>query len=316
MHVEKPADVAGFIKIINEIEETNPRGTRYIFDSITGMQDLWEGDEQIMRFFTRQCPRLYELDTVAYWILEKNAHSEKFRAQLSHITQVVIDLTIENGVCNLTVVKAVNHASSELLKPHSYEVINDTIEFIAGTDTGLSNIGRRIREIRQQKEISQAQLATAAGVTASTISQVENNTISLSLPALLRLTKALDISIGTLFDEKHGTSSDFLFRAKNRSPLVTARPGVSASAIIPEDAHNRFEASLVTIAPGAAVSPHFIVNKGDEFGFLLSGNVELEMHGRTYIMNEGDTVRFTADVPSRWANNSEKAAKLLWIVCR
>jgi hypothetical protein len=54
--------------------------------------DIW-GDENLThKFFTYSCPRLYDLQTVAYWILEKDAHTASFKANLRHITQVAIEL--------------------------------------------------------------------------------------------------------------------------------------------------------------------------------------------------------------------------------
>jgi len=35
------------------------------------MQDLWEGEEHILKFYSHSCPKLYEMDTIAYWIIEK-----------------------------------------------------------------------------------------------------------------------------------------------------------------------------------------------------------------------------------------------------
>lgn len=320
IRAEKPADASDFIHIINQIEETFPRGTRYIFDSITGIRDLWGSDELILKFFTRQCPRLYELDTIAYWIIEKNAHSEEFRAQINHITQVVIDLAIENGASNLAIMKADNRFGREILKPHRYEVVNSEIEFLEEGSEQSINIGKRIREIRQRKEISQAQLAAETGVTASTISQVENNAIGLSLPALLRLVKALNVSVSTLLEEKTTQSSLFLLRGKNRPALSGdnegRHKGVQSVPVIPAELQGKIESHVVAIAPGARIDGHFSTYKGDEFGFLLSGSVELEMKGRTYTINEGDAVFFTADVPTRWENTSEEDARLLWIMIK
>ncbi len=69
--VENPTDVSNFIKVLNEIEEISGEGARYIFDSLTGMQDLWGDEAKTYKFFTYACPRLYDLNTVAYWIMEK-----------------------------------------------------------------------------------------------------------------------------------------------------------------------------------------------------------------------------------------------------
>jgi transcriptional regulator with XRE-family HTH domain len=316
VQVERPGDVENFITVINRIEEAKPRGTRYVFDSMTGMQDLWGSDEQITKFFTRQCPRLYELDTVAYWIMEKNAHSEQFRAQINHITQVVVDLSIEGGACNLSVIKADNHPEEQMLKSHRYEVVNSNIEFLEAKDAGLLNMGRKIKEMRLQKEISQAQLAAEIGVTPSTISQVENNAISLSLPALLRMARALGVTVGSFFEREESASSQFIFRAKNRSTGVVRIKGAHFDSIIPDTPGCRTQAYIATIAPGTGINEHLAATKGAEFGFLLCGTLEFEIRGRAYTISEGDSVYFTSDIPSRWKNSSEKSAELLLVIAK
>lgn len=39
--IDNPSDVSSFIKVLSEIEETSGEGARYVFDSLTGIQDLW-----------------------------------------------------------------------------------------------------------------------------------------------------------------------------------------------------------------------------------------------------------------------------------
>jgi transcriptional regulator with XRE-family HTH domain len=254
------------------------------------------------------------LDTIAYWILEKNAHPEQFRAQLNHITQDVIDLSLENGVCSMLIIKAENHPEAGMLKSHRYEVINGAIEFLEESEDGAVMIGRKIKDLRQKKEISQAQLASAIGVTPSTISQAENNAISLSLPALVRLSKALNVSMGEIFDEEPAKAPHFIFRAKNRGVNADKLKGITFDTLIPENEQDGVEAYVIRIAPGAETTSHFIASKGREFGYMLSGSLELEMKERTYTMNEGDAVSFSVEVPTTWRNNSEKIANLLWVV--
>jgi hypothetical protein len=79
---------------------------RFMFESITGMQELWGGEDSILTFYSHSCPRLYELKTIAYWIMEKEAHSPRLRASINQIAQVAIDLSVKRGKTSLTVLKA------------------------------------------------------------------------------------------------------------------------------------------------------------------------------------------------------------------
>ena len=64
IRVEDPADVSRFTEALNDIEEEKGEGTRYVFDSMTGMQDLWGDEAKTYRMFTSSCPKLYDLDTI------------------------------------------------------------------------------------------------------------------------------------------------------------------------------------------------------------------------------------------------------------
>lgn len=68
------------------------------------MEHIW-GEEAVKSFFGHVCPALYAYETLAYWQLIKNAHPTEFIAKIEHNTQVVIDLSKEQGRTLLTVRK-------------------------------------------------------------------------------------------------------------------------------------------------------------------------------------------------------------------
>jgi len=73
--VGDPRDIAGFMKLMNTIEEKNRDGSFYIFTSLTGMSELWKDERAVLDFFTFTCPKLYDLNTLAFWVYERDAHS-------------------------------------------------------------------------------------------------------------------------------------------------------------------------------------------------------------------------------------------------
>jgi hypothetical protein len=93
---------------------------RLIFESLTGMQELWGGEEHVIRFYSRACPRLYELNTIAYWLIEKAAHTPRLKSSINQIAQVVVDLSVKRGKTLMTIIKAERQATASLNKPLAY----------------------------------------------------------------------------------------------------------------------------------------------------------------------------------------------------
>ncbi len=106
IHVADPADPSRLEQAIIDVGTRGGQSANYVFDSLTGMLDLWGDENRVVRLFGHLCPRLYDLSTLAYWLVETGAHDEAFLAKVRHITQVVIEVSLVNGQRALTVHKA------------------------------------------------------------------------------------------------------------------------------------------------------------------------------------------------------------------
>ncbi len=96
-------------------------GTRLVFNSLSLMEHIW-GNEAVRTFFSHVCPALYAYRTLAYWTLAKNAHPKEFSALIEHITQVVMDLSKEEGKRFVEVRKAGARYNAETYERHEYSV--------------------------------------------------------------------------------------------------------------------------------------------------------------------------------------------------
>ncbi len=127
--------------------EAGPRA-RYVFDSMTGMLDLWKDPDTVFRFFGHHCPRLFDLGTVAYWLLEQDAHSREFLAKVRHVTQVVIEVSVDAGYRTLTVRKAADRDCREVGVPHRFQQ--------EGKEPVIRAESREDRELRLLTAISES----------------------------------------------------------------------------------------------------------------------------------------------------------------
>lgn len=315
--VEEPHKVekvmAAFYGVHGEMEGD----VRFVFESLTGMQELWGGEENLIKFYTHSCPRLYELNTVAYWIMEKGAHSSRLKAQINQIAQVAIDLSVKRGKTYLTILKAENRDQEAMNKPYSYWVRDLNVFFDSERHTsGRIDLGMRLKELRVKRGISQTEVAKLIGVTPSTISQIESNLIYPSLPALIKMAETLSVDVSSFFQESADMGSMVVFRESDASEIKfpdMPEGGIKAKLLTPLDFNPKAEPYLIEIPPKKSLPSHFFIHKGEEVGYLLSGKLQMRLEKSVQNLNPGDVVYLTIEMPSQWKNPGPGSARLLWI---
>lgn len=310
VRIESPRDIDSFTATLNAIEDRFPPGARYVFDSLTGMQDLWGDENATHQFFTYMCPRLYDLGTVAYWILEKEAHSPRFKANLRHITQVVFDLSKRKNSLFLKALKLEGRHDREVFKPHQYEVEADVVTITSHRKEAASDIGAKMKEERVRSGMSQKELADRVSVTPSFLSQLENNQVSPSLNTYLQLCKALGIEPGALLESTPvRETAPWLVRGReifSRTPLREDNARVYEAA-----AGKKLSARIVVLPPGASMNRHFFYHKDEEILFVLQGEVSVVIGGRSERIKAGDLIQLQESFPSYWENEGGDDAKVL-----
>ena len=315
--INNPADVVHFREALNEIEEEKGEGARYIFDSVTGMQDLWGDEVKTYRFFTYSCPRLYDLNTIAYWILEKEVHTPSFKANLGHITQVALEVSRKDGQLRLKINKAENRYSPNMFKSQKFEVWNDEITFSEVTERESLDLGGKIKSLRLKRGLTQSELAKKTDVTASYISQLERNLISPSIDSLISLSNELQVDPGDFLSLDSADTSRLICRKSQQQPLALA--GVKSNTIkcqllIASTENRRMQPMLVTIDPGIEFPDHFFQNKGDEFILIKKGELELDIDGKSHILREGDSIYLDSVMPAMWRNIGEIPVEAIWVL--
>lgn len=317
IRVEEPRRIDQFSNLLYSVHASFQGDVHLVFESITGMQEVWGGEEHILNFYSHACPRLYELNTIAYWVMERKAHSPRLRAQISQIAQVVIDLTIKRGTTSLTVLKAEKRDLDNLHQPFNYRISSRGVIFDDEKGTkGGTELGARLRELRTKRGLSQTDLARLVGVTPSTISQVESNLIYPSLPALLKMAEVLGVDLSSFFTETVSRGEKVVFRAAEGTEIKFGHlpPGaVAGRQLLPVDVENRAEPALLEIPPRSTVPAHFFLHKGEEMGYLLSGSLVMKLKGDELSVREGDVVYLKTEFPVQWSNPGDAPARILWI---
>ena len=318
VRVENPKDLSQFRVAMDRVEIEKGAGVRYIFDSLTGMQDIW-GDENVTyKFFTYSCPRLYDLQTVAYWVLEKEAHTPSFKANLRHITQVAIELEKQNGELFFKVIKIEGRFSRSAFLPKHYEVWDQEVIFPSIGGRRPSNLGDKIRTLRKKLGMTQKELAEQVGLTPSFISQLEKNLISPSLDSLLKLSEKLNTQpIYFLTDGESGPLQKMVIKPSERQDIHLPElksTDLKLQLLVSDVLNRRMEPYLLIVKEGAVIDGHFYSHKGDEFAYVMEGELEVEIQDEKQLLKQGDSLYIGSTFPSKWVNIGKGEAILLWVL--
>jgi transcriptional regulator with XRE-family HTH domain len=309
--LKDPADMEQVNRELAEIEDELGPGARYVFDDLTSMERRW-GPQPALALFLRCCPRLYQERTVAYWLLERDAHPPAFRSRLAEITQVVVDLdpaSTEPGEHTLQVVKADGHPPG---------VTGRTLRYVVGDDGGIDvlgqaagtreRIGEQVRAQRIAAGLSQAELARRIGVSPSALSQVERGRHGLSGETLTRLWAILGIPFGPTASPS--PASYRLARRGARQPVAPA-PGLYGETVLQQPSGLAVH-ELTFPASSSGRQP--FETKQRELLVVLEGALELQLGQEAHTLQQGDAILLETQPVTGWRNPAMQPARVLWLL--
>ncbi|MCX5813780.1 MAG: cupin domain-containing protein [Proteobacteria bacterium] len=172
-----------------------------------------------------------------------------------------------------------------------------------------SRIAERIKMLRQAKSLTQEELATRAGLTKGFISQVERNLTSLSVESLIGILDALDEKPSAFFDG--AIDEKIVFKLKDRVELEWE--DVKNFQILVPAAQNRMMDPALLDLDAGEKTPEEEPHEGEEFGFVLSGSIELVLGGKPYKLKKGECFYFKATRKHYIVNRRNNRAYILWV---
>jgi transcriptional regulator with XRE-family HTH domain len=174
------------------------------------------------------------------------------------------------------------------------------------------NIGERLRELREARNISMRALATRSGLSANALSMIERGRASPSVSTLYKLADALGVSITSFFSSNTDKKQVVFLQADERTRVSFTR-GIF-EALGGEQFVGRVEPFLLTLESTANSGPRSMAHTGHEFVFCLRGKLEYQVERQVFELSSGDSLLFAAQLKHRWKNTGGNVATALIII--
>lgn len=178
----------------------------------------------------------------------------------------------------------------------------------------IIGIGKRIKDIRKENNLTINELANRANVSNGLISRIENGRTIPSLPVLLDLIQSLEIDASYFFEgvEKDSTSK-FIYIPKEKQQVIEKEieaQGFKYMHIFSKSLSSLgFEAVLLTLEPNSKREK--VITDAWEFKFILKGTVKYIIDQEEIILSEGDALYFNGKHPHVPESISEESCLML-----
>ncbi len=173
------------------------------------------------------------------------------------------------------------------------------------------DVGKRLKQLRKIKGISQRELAKRAGVTNSTISMIEKNGVSPSVSSLKKVLAGIPISIGDFFTlDLDSMQPEQVVYRQHEQPEIGSN-NVSLK-LVGAGVKGRFMDILREVyAPGADTGPEMLQHEGQEGGIVIRGEIELTVGFDVYTLKAGDAYYFNSNRPHRFRNAGDEECEII-----
>jgi transcriptional regulator with XRE-family HTH domain len=178
--------------------------------------------------------------------------------------------------------------------------------------------GSRLATLREQRGISTGDLAARSGVAKEEIEAIEAGTQSPSIAPLVKLARVLGVRLGTFLDDAGG-EGPVLCRNSSGVEVMRAPGQVSPMAgslnffsLAKDKVGRSMEPFLVDVRPGLGNAQLSSSHEGEEFIYVLKGEIEVRYGSDTWKLAEGDSIYYDSIVAHRVS--SAAPARLLAVV--
>ena len=183
----------------------------------------------------------------------------------------------------------------------------DALTFDNSIQTKVFGFGEKIAKLREAQGWSLETLAEATGQTPDFVEQVESGEISPPVSFLVRLAGALGVDPGTfLHKEEQAAITDQRVQA-----FVKRTRSYSYQTLTPGAEKSHLRAFMVTIESHHAHKPVEYRHEGEEFIYVMAGDLELTLGGKVHVLKKEECIHFNSDIPHKLKSLSNEPTRCL-----
>ena len=178
----------------------------------------------------------------------------------------------------------------------------------------MEEIGAKIKTLRKSRKFTLKDVAERAGCTNAYISQIEKGIVSPSISLLKNIATAFGIRLVDLFLVDEEADDEIIIRRGEGFEIKYPRGDASISLLVKNLEGKNMQPLVARFNPKSGSEGLYAHGGGQEFGYVLSGELDLMIEDKVYNLKRGDTFYFNSTRPHGYINHSEEITEVLWVI--
>lgn len=174
-------------------------------------------------------------------------------------------------------------------------------------------LGEMIRKERSGR-FTLSELASAAGIAAGSLSQIERGKGNPSFKTLQKIANALDLRIGDLVEAATNIPrGPMVVRRHERARLQLGFDGLVYELLTP-DLRGSLEMLQTTLPPGFTNQENPFRHEGEECVVVMEGDLRVGVGNEVHELTTGDAITYDPASPHWWVNDTKSEATVIGAV--
>jgi transcriptional regulator with XRE-family HTH domain len=175
------------------------------------------------------------------------------------------------------------------------------------------DIGTRVKRLREEKSLTIREVSRRSGVSATQISEIERNRTAPTVPTLMKIISALGADMSIFFERKNPKSVS-LVRKNDRQQFIDRQNNVFIEALSNGITDTKLKVILAHPPPGAENIRGGYQHTGEELIYVIKGKIQVTLDSANYILEEGDSIHFRAEMRHTIKNVTDQEVELLAVI--
>lgn len=172
-------------------------------------------------------------------------------------------------------------------------------------------LGERLKHLRKQKGLTLQNLSDITDLSMGFLSNIERDLTSPTISHLQKICSALNIDLVDIIQPS--VENKVLVKQNERREIFYSKESKIKYELITEG-QKSINGMCITMEEGADYGKISYGHSSDELGIVVKGTMQIEIGGKLYIVNEGDTVYIQANVPHKYKNIGPSKCISYWIL--